>query len=126
MPGFGSFCPSLRISFAKTAFTRVNAHQLIAAPPWQVWFNHCRGGAAPFLVVVFTQTPPAREAVDSRAELAPPSVGTGLFQKKAAVQKKRPQLRRLRSTGVVLCRGSPIPMPPRHVPKLKSDSSRCL
>jgi len=32
----------------------------------------------------------------------------------------------LRSAGAVLCRGAPIPMPSRHVPKLKSDSSRCL
>src|SRR6266540_3665755 len=90
MPGFGSFCPSLRISFAKTAFTRGNAHQLIAAPPRQEWFNHCRGGAAPFLMVVFTRTPPAREAVDSRTEQAPPSVGTGLFQKSGRTKETTP------------------------------------
>jgi hypothetical protein len=38
-------------------------------------------------MIDFTPTPPAREAVDSRTEHAPPS-GIGLFQKKAAVQKE--------------------------------------
>jgi hypothetical protein len=38
-------------------------------------------------MIDFTPTPPAREAVDSRTEHAPPSV-SACFKKKAAVQKE--------------------------------------
>jgi hypothetical protein len=57
-----------------------------------MWFNRCRGGAAPFLMIEFT----AKAARTGSGEW---SDGTGAAGKlvpacfkKAAVQKKRPQL----------------------------------
>src|SRR5258705_13454722 len=90
MPGFGSFWLSYRTSFAKTAFTRSNAHDLISAPPRQEWFNHCRGGAGPFLMIEFTGKAPPPEAADGRVVQAAPRTSAPPVSK--TLKKNDPQV----------------------------------